>query len=136
SSARIRSLSCSPWLVCMLTRFSPRQGSAYAGAPGSDHFLGALGPDDDFAGLGHAPGDAEDFLLRRFHVADAHRAEVLQVVAQQLAGTLGHVLEDLFLDVLVRALERSEEHTSELQSRENLVCRLLLEKKNRTNQLT
>src|SRR5690606_40106596 len=26
-------------------------------------------------------------------------------------------------------LERSEEHTSELQSRENLVCRLLLEKK-------
>src|SRR5690606_42036893 len=26
--------------------------------------------------------------------------------------------------------KRSEEHTSELQSRENLVCRLLLEKKN------
>src|SRR5690606_40005310 len=32
---------------------------------------------------------------------------------------------------LIDALEsRSEEHTSELQSRENLVCRLLLEKKN------
>src|SRR5690606_35550074 len=29
--------------------------------------------------------------------------------------------------------QRSEEHTSELQSRENLVCRLLLEKKNRRN---
>src|SRR5690606_40852917 len=29
-----------------------------------------------------------------------------------------------------RELIRSEEHTSELQSRENLVCRLLLEKKN------
>src|SRR5690606_41314689 len=28
-----------------------------------------------------------------------------------------------------RGVERSEEHTSELQSRENLVCRLLLEKK-------
>src|SRR5690606_40839848 len=28
--------------------------------------------------------------------------------------------------------ERSEEHTSELQSRENLVCRLLLEKKKNT----
>src|SRR3712207_8974041 len=28
-------------------------------------------------------------------------------------------------------LERSEEHTSELQSRQYLVCRLLLEKKNR-----
>src|SRR5690606_41222490 len=29
-----------------------------------------------------------------------------------------------------RSWLRSEEHTSELQSRENLVCRLLLEKKN------
>src|SRR5690606_39358838 len=29
----------------------------------------------------------------------------------------------------VRRAHRSEEHTSELQSRENLVCRLLLEKK-------
>src|SRR6266496_6867934 len=28
--------------------------------------------------------------------------------------------------------ERSEEHTSELQSRRDLVCRLLLEKKNKT----
>src|SRR5436309_11436785 len=34
--------------------------------------------------------------------------------------------ENLFQPVLVG---RSEEHTSELQSRENLVCRLLLEKK-------
>src|SRR5436309_4751582 len=33
-----------------------------------------------------------------------------------------------------RAGPRSEEHTSELQSRENLVCRLLLEKKKKTNQ--
>src|SRR5690606_40249208 len=30
-------------------------------------------------------------------------------------------------------LPRSEEHTSELQSRENLVCRLLLEKKKKRN---
>src|SRR2546429_33535 len=36
----------------------------------------------------------------------------------------------LCLDVhAVRALVRSEEHTSELQSRLHLVCRLLLEKK-------
>src|SRR5207302_7335318 len=32
------------------------------------------------------------------------------------------------------AAERSEEHTSELQSRENLVCRLLLEKKKKRKQ--
>src|SRR5690606_41700769 len=30
-------------------------------------------------------------------------------------------------------LQRSEEHTSELQSRENLVCRLLLDKKKRAS---
>src|SRR2546430_13358333 len=29
-------------------------------------------------------------------------------------------------------IQRSEEHTSELQSQSNLVCRLLLEKKNKT----
>src|SRR5699024_7255033 len=34
----------------------------------------------------------------------------------------------------VRASKRSEEHTSELQSRFDLVCRLLLEKKNKTRQ--
>src|SRR5690606_40611751 len=33
-------------------------------------------------------------------------------------------------------IERSEEHTSELQSRENLVCRLLLEKKKATKTKT
>src|SRR5690606_41496615 len=36
-------------------------------------------------------------------------------------------LDDLELQKIYNA--RSEEHTSELQSRENLVCRLLLEKK-------
>src|SRR2546430_9447259 len=35
----------------------------------------------------------------------------------------------LVADVLARRLPRSEEHTSELQSQSNLVCRLLLEKK-------
>src|SRR5690606_39337960 len=33
------------------------------------------------------------------------------------------------LSALIRKRSRSEEHTSELQSRENPVCRLLLEKK-------
>src|SRR5690606_40328660 len=33
------------------------------------------------------------------------------------------------VQVLGKDLVRSEEHTSELQSRENIVCRLLLEKK-------
>src|SRR6266496_1542540 len=33
----------------------------------------------------------------------------------------------------VQRMTRSEEHTSELQSRRDLVCRLLLEKKNKNN---
>src|SRR5690606_40369107 len=41
-------------------------------------------------------------------------------------GWFGEAI-DAYKDVL--AHPRSEEHTSELQSRENLVCRLLLEKK-------
>src|SRR5690606_41265732 len=44
--------------------------------------------------------------------------------AQSLAGML--------TEQIGVAMARSEEHTSELQSRENLVCRLLLEKKNDT----
>src|SRR5690606_17080161 len=35
----------------------------------------------------------------------------------------------LLVPQLLEEIDRSEEHTSELQSRENLVCRLLLEKK-------
>src|SRR5690606_39882337 len=37
--------------------------------------------------------------------------------------------------LLPRAGARSEEHTSELQSRENLVCRLLLAKKKRLQEM-
>src|SRR2546430_10281228 len=36
-----------------------------------------------------------------------------------------------YKDINLLALKRSEEHTSELQSQSNLVCRLLLEKKKR-----
>src|SRR3712207_8096818 len=42
----------------------------------------------------------------------------------------------LGVPVVVLAGERSEEHTSELQSRQYLVCRLLLEKKNYQIDLT
>src|SRR5690349_21986471 len=42
----------------------------------------------------------------------------------------------LIEDTLEAGLVRSEEHTSELQSRRDLVCRLLLEKKNNTKRLS
>src|SRR5438046_8476328 len=37
-------------------------------------------------------------------------------------------------DATIRSLTRSEEHTSELQSLTNLVCRLLLEKKKKRDE--
>src|SRR4051812_49602280 len=42
------------------------------------------------------------------------------------------VIELVVRPLLRRGIERSEEHTSELQSHVNLVCRLLLEKKKTT----
>src|SRR3989442_11258563 len=47
------------------------------------------------------------------------------------APALDGALERL-LAVLLEAVARSEEHTSELQSRPHLVCRLLLEKKKKS----
>src|SRR2546430_7285384 len=55
--------------------------------------------------------------------------------ARGIAGSLDDIGKTL--QMLGRYDERSEEHTSELQSQSNLVCRLLLEKKKnrrRTNQ--
>src|SRR5699024_11284066 len=51
-------------------------------------------------------------------------------------GKTGLITESKSVDGLVEAIDelmknRSEEHTSELQSRFDLVCRLLLEKKNK-----
>src|SRR5690606_28019840 len=50
----------------------------------SDHFLGTLATENDFAGIGHASGNGENFLLRRLHLADADRPLGLQIVLQQL----------------------------------------------------
>src|SRR5690349_22365164 len=45
----------------------------------------------------------------------------------------GGLMKRVLLAVLVMLAARSEEHTSELQSRRDLVCRLLLEKKKKKN---
>src|SRR3712207_6992975 len=68
--------------------------------------------------------------------SDAHR-HLVQVPARaglrptppEPLGDGRTELEHPAADRLVGHLERSEEHTSELQSRQYLVCRLLLEKK-------
>src|SRR2546422_7460708 len=51
-----------------------------------------------------------------------------QMYARNISSFLLHVVKDGAL-----RLDRSEEQTSELQSRLHLVCRLLLEKKNRAS---
>src|SRR5436309_10319026 len=50
------------------------------------------------------------------------------VTVEQGSADVGLVVP-YFESSLLKRETRSEEHTSELQSRENLVCRLLLEKK-------
>src|SRR3712207_7252304 len=87
-------------------------------------------------------------LFRSEHVADLRRGERLaaeedlatverdeagdQVDERRLAAAVGaedgHELAARDVDI-----ERSEEHTSELQSRQYLVCRLLLEKKKKAH---
>src|SRR3712207_6961244 len=84
-------------------------------------------------------------------IFDRHRAVGVVLVAQQgrrdplgvaavaqlaveLVDEVAPVREDEHA-AGARALDRSEEHTSELQSRQYLVCRLLLEKKTTTSHL-
>src|SRR5690606_40851408 len=65
----------------------------------------------------------------------AGRADLVERCARHpLARALrcGGLVLAALQDVALSYLARSEEHTSELQSRENLVCRLLHYKKNNT----
>src|SRR3712207_8337593 len=50
----------------------------------------------------------------------------------EVSGTRREEHPRAYTRIEVRHVLRSEEHTSELQSRQYLVCRLLLEKKNST----
>src|SRR2546430_9170171 len=54
------------------------------------------------------------------------------VLGQLIEGVLENGLRGLRADGETGVPGRSEEHTSELQSQSNLVCRLLLEKKKHT----
>src|SRR5207244_13295727 len=56
------------------------------------------------------------------------RSVFFQFIQQSWSPTNWLALEPIFAIVVV-VLHRSEEHTSELQSPDHLVCRLLLEKK-------
>src|SRR3712207_8864194 len=66
------------------------------------------------------------FLAQREHRGQVHREGVVPLVVGDL---LQRVVAHLEGGVVDQDVDRSEEHTSELQSRQYLVCRLLLDKK-------
>src|SRR3712207_8284771 len=72
------------------------------------------------------PADQPHGLLRLLGVHP--RGRLVEQEDARLGGEGARDLEPPL--VAVRQVLRSEEHTSELQSRQYLVCRLLLEKKN------
>src|SRR3712207_8694577 len=62
-------------------------------------------------------------------VRDVAAAVNVPVIASGGCGNYGHMADVLGQTRASAVAARSEEHTSELQSRQYLVCRLLLEKK-------
>src|SRR2546430_13107485 len=77
-----------------------------------------LGDGDELGGPDPLPAK------QRLHAGDPVRGQVeLRLVVKRQLAALQRVAE------VVLHRQRSEEHTSELQSQSNLVCRLLLEKK-------
>src|SRR5256712_2709190 len=64
---------------------------------------------------------------------DEAQTAVALAIAEQVADALLHGIVVNAVNLPSIDAERSEEHTSELQSRSDLVCRLLLEKKKNNN---
>src|SRR2546429_9069872 len=58
--------------------------------------------------------------------------DALPISFHQFTGEITLVANVFLAFPALHAIERSEEHTSELQSRLHLVCRLLLEKKKKS----
>src|SRR5205809_5999182 len=64
---------------------------------------------------------------------ETHYDEAHRIVAHQQEGRSAKPPEPGLRSVAAGEVPKSEEHTSELQSRLHLVCRLLLEKKKKTS---
>src|SRR5438093_8198624 len=67
---------------------------------------------------------------RRFGALTGSRPDAIGVRVPELTGVAREIVRRVGAVAATSANLRSEEHTSELQSLTNLVCRLLLEKKN------
>src|SRR3712207_8536564 len=60
-----------------------------------------------------------------------HQVHLVAAAQEDPVGVAEHLRHLAVLRAVAAVHDRSEEHTSELQSRQYLVCRLLLEKKKR-----
>src|SRR3712207_8482594 len=76
-----------------------------------------------FRSVEHLQEDVEDVAMRLLHLIEQHH------LIGATAYGFGEDSAFLVADIARRGADRSEEHTSELQSRQYLVCRLLLDKK-------
>src|SRR5437773_6942127 len=73
-------------------------------------------------------------LFRSVRPGEAPGRPVARIVVQKPAGAFLYAGFARALEVFsLQGKDRSEEHTSELQSHHDLVCRLLLEKKKNNN---
>src|SRR5690606_41046622 len=92
----------------------------------------------DLRSLEQLAGEIRQIIVSTVEKNGGHLGANLGVVELTLAlhSVLSAPRDKIIWDVghqcYTHKLLRSEEHTSELQSRENLVCRLLLEKKKQT----
>src|SRR5690606_23805313 len=94
------------------------------------HRLAPMGTPGHWLGTDELGRDVLSRLIQSIRVSLvlAFGATILSAVFGTTLGFLAAQFRG-WVEHIVVAMARSEEHTSELQSRENLVCRLLLEKK-------
>src|SRR5690606_40437956 len=104
----------------LLTRRPPPRSSLF---PYTTLFRSELARRHRFAAASRLLEDAASSDLSRGSLF-AHAAFILRTARSALAAGRASEARSALARVPIR---RSEEHTSELQSRENLVCRLLLE---------
>src|SRR5206468_10442629 len=80
-------------------------------------------------GMGLVKGELED--LAFMHLEPAEYARIAREVERRMKGSQAMIAKVRSrLETKLSEAGRSEEHTSELQSRSDPVCRLLLEQKN------
>src|SRR5687767_13220074 len=141
----------------MMQRFGKHAGGRIGDARDPEHFDAHVPRGNGFRHGGHADGvgaeSAKGANLGRRFVARAEHGDVDTVLnrhadrLRRFVGDgpqprridVGHIGESQAESIVVRTyqgvlpdqVDRSEEHTSELQSLAYLVCRLLLEKKNK-----